>query len=78
MTMTTTFEMNASELDNKFVAVVKELFKDKKIQITVGVEMDETDYLNSSEANRKMLLKSLKQAAKGETVTVSLNKLKSA
>ena len=76
--MTTTFEMNANELDNKFVKAIKELFKDKKIQITVGVDMDQTDYLNSSEANRKMLSKSLKQAAKGEIVTIPLSKLRSA
>lgn len=75
--MTTTFEMNANELDSKFVKVIKQLFKDKKIQITVDVDMDETDYMNSSEANRKMLAKSLKQAANGEIITMSLNKLKS-
>jgi hypothetical protein len=50
------------------------MYKGKTISITVEPEMDETEYLLSSEANRKMLLESIKQAENGELVKVDFGK----
>ncbi len=56
--MQTTYQIEADELDEKFVESVKALFKHKKIEITVN-ELDETDYLLGSSANREHLLESV-------------------
>lgn len=56
--MQTTYQIEADELDEKFVESVKALFKHKKIEITVN-ELDESDYLLSSPANREHLLESV-------------------
>ena len=73
--MTTTFELNANELDTRFIKAIKTLFGDRKIKVTVDVEMDETEYLLRSEANRKALLESIKQAKNGEFVRINLDEL---
>jgi antitoxin YefM len=52
--MSTTFRIQADELDQGFIDRVKSLFHDKKIAIVV-FEEDETDYLASTNANRDHL-----------------------
>ncbi|NJN95868.1 MAG: hypothetical protein HC875_18060 [Anaerolineales bacterium] len=49
------YRLNANELDAEFVEGLKTLFKDKEIEIAV-YEIDETDYLTRSEANKKRLV----------------------
>ena len=73
--MITTFELNANELDTRFIKAIKTLFGDRKIKVTVDVEMDETEYLLRSEANRKALLESIKQTKNGEFVRINLDEL---
>ena len=68
------FRLNANQLDIKFLNSLKALFKDKTISIIVEEEMDETEYLLASEANRDMLLKSLEQAEKSELIKVNIGK----
>lgn len=58
--MYTSFHIKASELDESFIKSIKALFKNKRISITVEEEMDETEYLLSTVANRKHLEESLK------------------
>ena len=72
--MYTTFHIKANELDETFLKQLKIIFKRKQISISVEEEEDETEYLLRSEANRKMLLESIKQAEKGELVTVKIGK----
>jgi antitoxin YefM len=56
--MQTVYRVNANELDENFLAGLKATFKDQEIEIVVyGV--DETAYLNASEANRSRLLKAI-------------------
>ncbi len=57
--MYTSFHIKASELDEKFIKSVKALFKSKTISITIEEEQDTTEYLLSTEANRKHLEESL-------------------
>ena len=52
--MSTTFRLNADELEPSFVDKIKTLFAHKNIAVTV-YEEDETDYLSSTRANREQL-----------------------
>jgi hypothetical protein len=56
--MTTTFRINANDLDQDFFDRLKAMFKGKEIEIIVHEtpEMDETAYLLSVPANRKHIL----------------------
>jgi hypothetical protein len=72
--MYTTFHIKASELDETFIKALKMIFKSKRISILVEEEQDETEYLLSSPANRKMLEKSLENAAKGDLIEVDIDK----
>ena len=74
--MTTTFHIEASELNNIFLDKIQSLFQDKKLVITVEEEMDETEYLLSSEENKKHLQKSIEQLRNGQTIQVSLEDLR--
>jgi hypothetical protein len=74
--MYTSFHVKASELDESFIKSIKALFKSKRISITVEEELDETEYLLSTEANRKHLEESMAQAKAGKVVKVDLKKLK--
>jgi len=73
--MTTTFELHADELDANFVKALKTLFKNRNLKITVDAEMDTTEYLLSTEANRKALQESIEQANRGELIHVSWEEL---
>jgi len=53
--MQTIYRLNARELDSSFIESLKTTFKDKEIEIAV-YEVDETDYLMKSGANRKRLI----------------------
>jgi len=66
------YRLNANELDAEFVEGLKTLFKDKEIEIAV-YEVDETDYLTRSEANKKRLLAAMKNVEqKHDLVEVNL------
>jgi len=52
------YRLKANELNNQFIEVLKTLFKDKEIEIAV-YEVDETEYLTKSEANKKRLLEAV-------------------
>ena len=53
--MQSSYRSKASELDEKFIAKLKETDKDIKI-IDYEYEVDETEYLLKSEANRERLM----------------------
>ena len=67
--MTTTYHLSANELSADFIKSLKSLYKGKKISITVEPEMDETEYLLASKANRNMLLSRIKDAKEGKNLT---------
>jgi hypothetical protein len=73
--MYTEFHIKPEEIDEKFIQKIKSLFKkSKKVSIVVEDEPDETEYLLRSEANRKMLKKSAKEAKKGKLIKVAFGK----
>jgi hypothetical protein len=74
--MTTTIELNANELNINLLEALKSMFQGQRIRLTVDVEMDETDYLNKSEANRLALEKSIVQLRSGKLKTVSMEELR--
>jgi antitoxin YefM len=56
--MQTIYRLKASELDNNFLERLKATFGDKEIEIIV-YEVNETDYLLKSDANKVRLLKAI-------------------
>ncbi|OHD09211.1 MAG: hypothetical protein A2Y34_14640 [Spirochaetes bacterium GWC1_27_15] len=56
--MYTTYRINANEIDVNFIEGIKKIFKDREIEITI-YNVDETEYLLSSEQNKKNLLKAI-------------------
>lgn len=72
--MDVTYRLSANELTEDFIKSIKAIFKNKKIAITIEEEQDETGYLLSSEANRKMLEESLENVKKGKLIEVDIDK----
>ena len=78
--MYTMYQMNANELDIRFIETLKIMFKNKDIEIAVCEvsqrEEDETEYLLSSVANREHLLQAIENVENNRNlVTVSLDEL---
>jgi hypothetical protein len=70
------FTIKLSELDADLIEKLKGVFKkDNIIEINVFDELDETEYLFSTAANRESLYRSLDQFKKGEFITRHANEL---
>jgi antitoxin YefM len=73
--MKATYRIKANELDEKFIEGIKTTFGEQEIEIVVS-DMDETDYLLQSPANKERLLKAIQNVNRGENlVTISLENL---
>ena len=57
--MQSTYRIHADELNDDFVQAVKVAYKDREIEIIVSDDIDETDYLLGSPANREHLLRAI-------------------
>ena len=74
--MYTTFRLKKKDLNKNFLETLKSLFKTDELEISVS-PADETEYLLKSDANKKRLLKSVKNIRKGKNLTeVNLKDLK--
>ena len=73
--MTTTYKLNANQLSEDILRSIKEAFKDKEIEIVVSDSVDETEYLFSTEANKKHLYKSIEELAEGKGIAMTLAEL---
>jgi len=73
--MTTTYRLNTKELSTEIIHSIKEAFKDKDIEITVSDVLDETEYLLSSEKNKKHLYKSIEEIEHGKGIPLTLSEL---
>ena len=67
--MTTTYQINADELDAGFVERVKAAFPHKLIEIAV-TEADETSSLLSDPARRERLLRAAAEVEAGRNIVV--------
>jgi uncharacterized protein YdbL (DUF1318 family) len=85
--MTTTIQTTLEELDETFIQKLKTTFShvknqqvtivigEIKVQFQVGSELDETEYLMSTEANRQFLMESIEQARRGELIELTSEEL---
>jgi antitoxin YefM len=74
--MISTYHITEKELTEKFLKNIKSLFKNKAITLTISEEIDTTDYLLSSPANKKHLLKSIADLKKGKGIVMTTEELK--
>ncbi|MGH9945115.1 MAG: hypothetical protein ACRD9R_22420 [Pyrinomonadaceae bacterium] len=65
--MYTIYQVNADELDQRFLDALKAMFKNKEIEIAV-YERDETAYLLRSPANRERLLNAIQDVERRHNV----------
>lgn len=73
--MQTIYRLKASELNNDFLEGLKATFGDKDIEIIV-YEVNETDYLLKSDANKARLVKAIENVNnQNNLVEVSLETL---
>ncbi len=63
--MITTYRLNEKDLSPDLIRSIKEVFKNKEIEIIVTDILDETEHLLSTEANRTHLYKSVEDIEKG-------------
>lgn len=71
--MTLQYELNTEELSDGLLESIKSAFNKKRVKITVQeAYLDETDYLLSTDANRKNLEESIKQLERGEGIRFTL------
>jgi len=66
--METVFRLKANELDNGFIDSLKNLFKDREIEISIKPTQDETEFLFKTPANKKELLAAIKEVKKNENL----------
>ena len=70
------YKLNARELTSSFVASIQSTYLDRDIEITVReaetsldeAEMDETEYLMQSPANRMKISKAIENIERGENI----------
>lgn len=74
--MTTPYKLNAKELSETVIKSIKEAFKGKDIEITVTDNIEETEYLLSTEANKSHLYQALEDIDQGKSILMTLAELK--
>jgi hypothetical protein len=74
--MIASFKLSVGELNADFIEKVKTMFDEKKIvEIHISEEIDETEYLLSSSANRESLFRSLQQLDNNEVVIKQISEI---
>jgi hypothetical protein len=72
--MISTYHINEKELTKEFLKNIKSLLKNKSI--TLAEELDTTEYLLASTANKKHLQKATTDLQKGKGKVMTLDQLK--
>ncbi len=74
--MMASFKLTMNELNVDFIEKLKSLFNDKKIiEINISEEIDETEYLLSTSANRESLFRSLQQLNDNEVIVKQMSEI---
>jgi hypothetical protein len=74
--MDATYRLKPYKLNADFLETLKRNFWDKEISVSVEEIQDETDFLLSTEANRKYISEALEAVKRGEVVhTMTLEEL---
>ncbi len=74
--MMASFKLTMNELNADFIEKLKSLFNDKKIiEINISEEIDETEYLLSTSANRESLFRSLQQLSDNEVIVKQMSEI---
>ncbi len=66
--METVFRLKASELNNKFLAIIRSLFKEKEIEISISDTVDETSFLLKDPKNRAHLLEAIEEVKRNKNL----------
>ena len=70
------FKLRLDDLDMDFVEKLKTFFsRNNIIEINIGDEVDETDYLLSTPANRESIFRSLEQLKNRQFISKQINQL---
>jgi antitoxin YefM len=72
--MQANFVLDSDELDYKFIDKIKEIFKNKRIELTIS-DSDDTQYLLASEENKEILLNSIANIEKNENLVTADSKI---
>ena len=73
--MTATYKLHINELSTELINSIREAFKDKTVAITISEEMNETDYLLSSLANKQFLEASETELKAGKGIVFTVEEL---
>ena len=68
--MQASFVLDSNELDYKLIDKLKELFKDKRVELTIA-ESDDTKHLFASEKNKETLLEAIAHIENKENLVVA-------
>ena len=74
--MVSTYHIDEKELTVEFLKSIKAHFKNKKLTVTIAEEIDTTEYLLASPANKKHLLKANSDLQKGKGKEFTASQLK--
>lgn len=72
--MQASFILDSNELDYNLIDKLKDIFKNKRIELTVS-ESDDTEYLFASDTNKEILLNSIENIQKKESLIIADSKL---
>ncbi|MFA7569708.1 MAG: hypothetical protein WCY75_00490 [Sulfurimonadaceae bacterium] len=72
--MQANFILDSNELDYKLIDKIKEIFQNKRIELTIS-ESDDTQYLFASEVNKETLLKSIDNIEKNQKLITADSKI---
>lgn len=72
--MQANFILDSNELDYKLIDKIKEIFQNKRIELTIS-ESDDTQYLFASEENKETLLKSIDNIEKNQKLITADSKI---
>jgi hypothetical protein len=74
--MISTYHINEKELTAEFLKNIKSIFKNKTLTLTIAEEIDTTEYLLTSAANKIQLQKATSDLQKGKGKEMTVAQLK--